>query len=302
MNPYYIGIILVIASATGFAFMPIFTIYAYQDGVSTLSVLFLRFFFASLFFFIFIIARKIEFKLTYSLLFRMLMIGGFFYMIQSILYFSSVKYLSASMVQLLFYAYPALVAIFSFWLDREPLNKNLIIALLISFVGLALVLGTSFATINKLGAMFALSAALVYAMYILVSNRLVKEVSPMITSTFVTLFAAFSLFIVGLATNSISFEFPLRTWFPIMGIVLFSTVLAIFGLFKGLEIIGSTRAAILSMIEPLVTIIFAWILFNDQLTLIQWLGAILVISGAFLVTRAREKRSQPDSDNIVHHA
>lgn len=76
MNPYYIGVLLVLASATGFALMPIFAIYAYQDGVTTISVLFLRFFFASLFFFLFILIRKERMKIDYSVLIKTMLIGG----------------------------------------------------------------------------------------------------------------------------------------------------------------------------------------------------------------------------------
>lgn len=133
----------------------------------------------------------------------------------------------------------------------------------------------------------AIGAALVYAIYIIISNLLIKEISPIVTSTFVAMFASFSLLITGLATDSISFDFSTTTWFPIMGIVLFSTVLAVYGLFKGLEILGPTKAAILSTIEPLVTILFGALLFMEHLTSVQWFGAALVISGAIMVTKAR---------------
>ncbi|MGR6836281.1 DMT family transporter [Syntrophomonas erecta] len=295
MNPYYIGVLLVLASATGFALMPIFAIYAYQDGVTTISVLFLRFFFASLFFFLFILIRKERMKIDYSVLIKTMLIGGVFYMIQSILYFSSVHYIPASMVALLFYAYPALVALFSFLIEREALSRTLLIAVLISFAGLILVLGASFGTINKLGMVLALGAALVYAIYIIASNRLVKEMSPMVSCAFVCLFASYSLLITGLVTNTMSFFFPARAWLPVMGIVLLSTVLAIFGLFKGLELIGSTRSAILSMIEPPVTVLFSCLLFQDKLSLLQWMGAVLVIFGSIMVTKARETKSETSS-------
>ena len=243
--------------------------------------------FAALFFFILLIISKTEIRLSYRLLTGTLLVGGVFYMIQSILYFNSVHYLTASMVNLIFYAYPAIVAILSIWVNKEPLHRNVVLALIASFLGLILVLGSGLSGLNKIGVLSAFGAALVYAIYMLLSNRLIEEVSPIITSTFVSMFASFSLLIAGVATDSISFDFNPTTWLPIMGIVLFSTVLAIYGLFKGLEIIGPTKAAILSMIEPLVTILFGCILFMDKLTSVQWFGAFLVISGAILITKAR---------------
>jgi drug/metabolite transporter (DMT)-like permease len=287
LNNYFVGIMLVLASASGFGLMPIFTKFVYQDGVSTLTVLFLRFFFAAIFFFILLMVTKTEVRLSYRLLFGTLLVGGVFYMVQSILYFNSVHYLTASMVNLLFYAYPAMVTILAIVVNKEPLHRNVVLALMASLIGLVLVLGSGFSGLHKIGVLSALGAALVYAIYILISNLLVKEVSPIVTSTFVAMFASFSLLIAGLATDSISFDFSTTTWFPIMGIVLFSTVLAIYGLFKGLEIIGPTKAAILSTIEPLVTILFGALLFMDHLSPIQWFCAALVILGAVMVTKAR---------------
>lgn len=289
MNPYYFGVILVIISATGFALMPIFTIYAYQDGTDTLSLLFIRFFLASLVFFVILLWRRISIRLNPAQLLRLILLGSVFYTVQATLYFSSLHFLPAATVTLLMYIYPALVALFSFWFNKEPLNKNLLLALVVSFIGLGLVLGSSFQTINKFGAALALISALIYAVYIMVSSRVIKEISPLVTSTFVTLFASFSILIAGITTQRINFDFTAQAWAAIIGIILFSTVTAIFGFFKGIELIGSTRASILSMIEPLVTIIFAYILFNDHLSAPQWLGAVLIISGAMLVTSARDK-------------
>ena len=60
-----------------------------------------------------------------------------------------------------------------------------------------------FSGLNKIGVLSAFGAALVYAIYMLLSNRLIEEVSPIITSTFIYV-CFFSLF-AGVATDSISF-------------------------------------------------------------------------------------------------
>lgn len=135
MNNYFVGIFLVIASASGFGLMPIFTKFVYQDGVSTLTLLFLRFFFAAIFFFILLMVTKTEVRLSYRMLLGMLLVGGVFYMVQSILFFNSVHYLTASMVTLLFYAYPAMVAILSIVVNKEPLHRNVVLALMASLIG-----------------------------------------------------------------------------------------------------------------------------------------------------------------------
>ncbi|NLU50402.1 MAG: EamA family transporter [Syntrophomonadaceae bacterium] len=282
MNPYYIGVVLVLISAASFGVMPIFAIYAYQGQATVTTVLFLRFALATIMFFSYIAVKVKNLAITRSCLWSLILMGGVLYTLQSNLYFFAVKHIPASLVALLFYAYPVFVAVLASVVDKERPTQNTLTAILMALTGLTMVLGTSLAGLNVLGALLALGAAAVYSIYIVLGNRLVKDIPPVITSAFVSLFASFSLLLVGLMSRQLVFDFAGYAWWPILGIVVFSTVIAIFTFFRGLELLGSTRAAILSMIEPLVTIVFSTVLFHDRLTALQWAGGLLVLTGAFL--------------------
>jgi drug/metabolite transporter (DMT)-like permease len=65
--------------------------------------------------------------------------------------------------------------------------------------------------------------------------------------------------------------------------MLFSTVLAMLAFFAGLELVGSTRAAILSTTEPLMTAILSTVLLDQRLTTWQMAGGLAVLAGAVLV-------------------
>lgn len=282
------GMIFVFLSAFGFGVMPIFAKYAYLENVGVTTLLFLRFVLATLIFFsyVFIKIRKID--ITKKQLLALFALGGIGYTLQSTFYFSAVKYIPATMVALLLYTYPIFVAILSFFVDKEKITGKILAAIALSFFGLMLVLGTSFGQINFLGVIFAIGAGFVYSCYIILGNRVLHNLSPMLTSAFVALFASFSFFTVGSFTGNLNFHFAGIAWLPILGIVLFSTVLAMFTFFKGLELLGSTKASILSMIEPLITCVFSTWLFNEKLTVYQLFGGLIVILGAMLVVSARE--------------
>lgn len=287
MNSYYLGIVLVFLSAIGFGVMPIFAIYAYAEGIDVITLLFLRFSLAAIIFFAYSRRLLITIRLTKKNMLSFFILGGILYTAQSFSYFSSVKYIPASLTALILYTYPIFVAILALLIEKEPLGRQTIISIGLSLLGLTLVLGTT-TELNTLGIAFAFLAAIVYSLYITIGNRVVQKTPPLITSAFVALFAALSFFLIGNLTNSLNFSLSFITWLSILGIVLFSTVLAMFTFFKGLELIGSTRAAILSMLEPLVTIFFMAILFSEHLTLVQLFGALLVLSGAILVILTRQ--------------
>lgn len=65
-----------------------------------------------------------------------------------------------------------------------------------------------------------------------------------------------------------------------------ATILAFF---RGLEVLGSTKSSVLSILEPVFIIIFSTIILNDRLSILQIAGGIAVLGGAALVASHREK-------------
>lgn len=292
MSQFHKGVTLIIISAVSFGLLPLFATYAYQAGVNVTTLLFLRFTIASSLFLGYLIVRRENLSINRSQLVSLLLLGGVLYNMQSNLYFSSVQYIPASLAVLLLYTYPVFVTLLASLVDRETIGKKVWFAIGISFLGLILVLGNSFGKVNLFGVSIAFGAAVVYSCYIVLGNRVIKGISPLVTSSFVTLFAAIALLITGLVKGSLDFSFPAEGWLPVLGIVIFPTLIAISTFFKGMEYIGSTRASILSMIEPLITIGFSAWLLGERMSFIQGFGSLIVITGALLVVLEGEKNKE----------
>lgn len=277
------GYLLIVISAIGFGVMPIFASYAYDSGVSLTTFLFLRFAFTSIIFFAYIFLKKIKININKTQLLYLILLGGILYTLQSTFYFSSIKYIPTSLAVLLLYLYPIFVAFLSFFINKEKLSIKLFLSIAISLTGMILVLGTPESDINYIGILLALGAAIIYSFYIIIGNKMALLLSPIITSAFIALFASLSLLIGGIFTNTLSFDFNTSGWIPILGTTLFSSIIAMVTFFKGMNIIGPTRASILSMVEPIVTIVFSILLFNDTMSALQFIGGIIIIIGAILV-------------------
>ena len=290
MNKFYKGVIFALLSATGFGVMPIFAKYAYQTGINLTTLLFLRFLMATTIFFGYIFIKKIKANVTGLQLASLFLLGGVGYTLQAALYFSAVKYIPATMVALLLYTYPVFVAILSTIFEKEALTKQIIVSIGISFAGLVLVLGSSLGKINLVGMILGVGAGFVYSGYIIIGNRVVQKLPNVIVTAYITLFAAFSFLVSGLFTGNLKFNINPEALLPILGIVIFSTVIAMFTFFCALENIGSTKASIISMFEPLVTCFFSAWLFSERFTWLQIIGGLAVLGGAVLVVSAQGKK------------
>jgi drug/metabolite transporter (DMT)-like permease len=172
MNQLYRGAILILISASSFALMPIFAVYAYRGGTTVSTLLFLRFSLAAIIFFIYILTQIKKITFNRSGVRSSLFLGAVLLTLQSILYFESLKYIPTSLQALLFYTYPIFVTLLSFLIYKERPSIRLTASIALSIFGLCLVLGTSFETINFLGALMALGAAAVYSVYMTISNHI----------------------------------------------------------------------------------------------------------------------------------
>ncbi|ABB14723.1 DMT family transporter [Carboxydothermus hydrogenoformans] len=284
MSQYYRGVLLTFLSAAGFGLLPIFAVFAYKEGASPYTLLFWRFFLAGLIFQVYNYYVHKGFGITKKEILYVLAMG-ILYTIQSSCFFLSVKYISASLTSLIFYTYPALVAILSSIVYKDRLGFKGFVAVALAFAGLILVLGNISGKLNPTGVLFALATALVYSVYITLGKKVLTQIPSLTASSFIAVFAAMCFLVVGLLSGTLDFLPPEKVWFSISGIVVFSTLLAMFTFFRGIELLGPARASIISMFEPVVTVIFAALLFAEKLTPGQIAGGALVLLGAYLVAK-----------------
>ncbi len=276
------GIILIAISAASFGTLAIFGRYAYAENIDTFTLLFLRFGFSASFMTIMLILRKEPFPRG-RILAQLIGMGGIGYAGQSFLYLTAIKYASAGLVALLLYLYPFFVAILSMIFLKEKLTRTKAIALVIALCGTALTVGP--VSGQMIGAVMAIVAALGYSIYIIIGANVMKHVSPFQSSA--VIFTSASV-VYGILTFSNGMHLPQTNfgWMVIAGIVIVSTIIPVTTFLAGLERIGPTNAAMLSTVEPIVTVLLATWLFGDQLLPIVLIGGGLILMAVVLLTRS----------------
>ncbi|GAB2647576.1 hypothetical protein GCM10009743_23790 [Kribbella swartbergensis] len=273
--------------------MAVFGKLAYDAGVSVDALLLVRFGLAGGLLIAVALARGALRRLPRRAVLAGLGLGVFGYAAQAGLYFSALARIDASMVALILYLYPVLVMAGAILLGRERASRRRVWALGIALTGIVLVLsGATTGHFDWLGGLLALGAALTYTGYILVGDRVTADVPPLALTALVCTGAFGTFLVVGSLRGGPDLGFAPIGWLWLAALALVSTVGAILLFFAGMARVGPSVASILSILEPVVTVVAAAAVFGETLSVTQWLGGSLVLA-AVLVVQWPRRQSLP---------
>ncbi|HEY0952232.1 DMT family transporter [Nocardioides sp.] len=277
------GSVAVVLSAVAFGVMALFAKLAYDAGVGLDALLLVRFGLAGLLLLVIAHARGRLRGLSRRAVVIGLLMGALGYAAQAGLYFAALTRVDASQVALVFSVYPLLVMAMAVLTRRERATRRRALGLLVALGGVALVLGgASTGAFDLGGSAFALGSAIVYTGYILLGDR-VAAADPLAFATLVCL-GAFGTFVIWSGLHGVpDLGFAPVGWLWLALIASVSTVAAILLFFAGLARVGPSVTALLSIIEPVVTVGGAALVFGESLTVQQVLGGALVLGTVLVV-------------------
>ncbi len=282
-RPAFKGSLLVSYSAVAFGLMPILAKFAYRDGANPLSFLAYRFTIAAIILTVIAFFKGENLRLTAKQYLALIGLGVGGYSMVAVCYFTAITKIPTSITALILYTYPIIVTVFAVVSGEEAFERRKAVALVISFAGIALIMNSSLHGLNLTGVLLACASSVFYSMYIIFSNKLLKTVSALATTTFMIWAAAVTLSIAAYVTHNLNFEFGAVGWLSIVGIALISTVSGILTFLLGLELTGPSQASILSTLEPVITVILSFIFFQELLSVSQVIGGGLVLLAVVLM-------------------
>ena len=285
------GTLMCLGSGAAFGAMAIFGKLAYGEGATVGTLLAVRFVLAAALFWTLLLAgggaHEVR-ALSRRDVGVGLALGACGYALQAGCYFAALERIDASLLSLLLYTFPAIVAVAAVALGRERIDARRVAALGLALGGLVLVVaGAGAGALDPLGAALGLGAAVVYSTYILVSDGVVARVAPRVLSALVCTGAAATLTVGSALLGELRpGELTAAGWGWLACLAVVSTVASISLFFAGLRRVGPTTASILATVEPLVTVLLAFLVFGERLGAVQLVGGALVLA-AVLTLRAR---------------
>lgn len=290
-----VGVALTLLSAVTFGASGVLAKVAYAGGSGVVTLLAGRFVLAALVLWALVAWRRPALPpLTVAL--GALALGGIGYAGEATLYFSALERLDASLVAMLLATYPVLVVAAAVALGRERPDRRRAIALATAIAGAALVLGgAQVGALSGPGLMFAGSATVAYASYVLLADRFTARVDGLLLATLVVTGAAIGTVTFGASTSSITTAaLDPSGWISIAALALICTVVPIASFLFALPRVGPGTASILSTFETVVGVGLAALLLGESLDLVQALGAALVVGAVIALQLGTPTRVHTD--------
>ena len=289
------GILLIAVSAASFGTLAIFGRFLYTDGLDTFTMLFLRFGIAALFMAVILVLRREAFPRG-KILLQLIGMGALGYVGQSFSYLTAIKYASAGLVALLLYLYPIFVFVLSMIVLREQVTWVKVSALVLALMGTALTVDPAGGQIQ--GILLAICAALIYSVYIIVGTNVMKHVSA-VQSSLVIFASAGAVYGTLMGFNGVHLPASDGGWLGIAGIVSIATVIPVATFLAGLERIGPTNAAMLSTLEPVVTVLLAGWIFDERLKAMVMVGGGLILVAVILLTSGEWEKKPALKNSLI---
>ena len=288
------GIVLALVGVIAFSVRPILIKLAYAYVTDPVTLIALRMVFSLPFFLATAVwmrlrtAGSAQAALSRRDWWAVLYLGFLGYYLASFLDFLGLQYISAGLGRLMLFLYPTITVLLSALFLGKYVSRRDIVALVISYAGLALVLSQGFAGENRnlmLGALLVFGSALSYAAYLVSSSQVVMRIGSMRFTAYATSVASLLCILQFLLLRPLSaLALPPQVYALALAMALGCTVLPVFVTSEALRRIGANQVAIIGAAGPVTTIFLGWLGLEESMTRLQFAGAVLVLAGVSLVT------------------
>ena len=285
---FIFGVIFALVAGILFGLIGPTTKIAYNSGASVALTIFLRYAVASIIILPFIPYQKNLLEIFKKNLKYFLSISaGSILLTLGLL--TSVIFIEVSLTILIFCLYPIYVLLFSIIVDKEKISLTVKILFFVTFLGIILVIGPSFKVINIIGILLAFLASLGSTSMIIVNQKMsIKGISPIPINIFINVFNTIFFFVILKIFFSLNFNFDINIYL----LILIPSVCYSFALLSQLIAIpkiGQSYTALFLYLEPVVGVLGAVFLLNENLETYQMIGASIVIisllSASFISSR-----------------
>jgi drug/metabolite transporter (DMT)-like permease len=205
--------------------------------------------------------------------------------LQYIVQFVAMTYTSVTNTALLINMGTFFVIIPSALFLKERLSVDNIAGIVIAFLGAALVAtnGVFAFTPNLIGDGLVILCAVMWAIYILVGNKLAGKYSVLSQLNYIFIIGFLGLLPVYFLTPHHAFSgFSLTTWECILYLAVVCSVIAYFFFNDAIIRLGPSKTAIYQYLEPFFAIVLAILLLKEPLTAAIAIGAVFIVTGIAL--------------------
>ncbi len=289
------GVFLVAFGATSYGMLATFVKMAYDEGFTTAEVTTSQFILGIIGILIINAFQKAKHKNTVVKAspknIAQLMTAGTSLGMTSLFYYLAVKYIPVSIGIVLLMQTVWMGVLLEMILEKKLPSKQKVIAVIIVLGGT--VLATNI-TQNEIqldwrGLMWGCLAAASFTTTMFTANRVATEISSAQRSLYMLLGGAVIVFSFGIATQVTPFNFEIFTKWGII-LALFGTIIPPMLMNAGFPLTGIGLGSIVSALELPVSVMMAYVLLNEEVLFLQWVGIILIIVAIIIMNLNFQKQ------------
>lgn len=244
------------------------------------------------------------------------------YYLASTLDFLGLQYISASLERAILYLNPTLVLILSAMFLHQRIRPAQWAAVALAYIGVALVWfhdwdmahlvsagrphGLTAGGAVALGSLLVLGSALSYAIYLMGSGELVQRLGSLRLVGYASCMACGLCVLQWVVVHGLSqgrlgavMHLPWQAWALSLLNAVVCTVLPVWLVMRGVQLLGASLASQVGMVGPLSTIWMAAWWLGEPVGLRLVLGTAAVLAGIVVLTRASRPPSTPQAATLI---
>lgn len=198
--------------------------------------------------------------------------------------YEAYQQIGVSLSSLLYYCGPVIVMVLSPILFREKLTTPKITGFLLVVVGVILVNGRIVKSGESSWGLFCGAMSAVMYAFMVICNKKASRITGMENSTLQLTISFLTVAVIVGMRQGFTFEIATANWPWILFLGLINTGVGCYFYFSSIGALPVQTVAICGYLEPLSAVLFSVLLLNESMTLLQILGAGLIIGGAVLDT------------------
>ena len=186
---------------------------------------------------------------------------------------------------------PVFMAILGIIFFKEKISLPQTLGIIVAFLGLVLLVSkgdiTSLDFIKNKGDLLIISSSITWSFYSMVNKKVTFNLSPVLTTFYLFLIVAVIIAPFTINQNNISdvFRLSISGWGSILFLGIFCSGIAYTLWAQALNEMSASKVGAFLYIEPFVTFFGAWLLLNEQITVLTLLSGLIIIGGVVLVNR-----------------
>ena len=208
------------------------------------------------------------------------------------------KYISAGLGSIIGATFPLWLVMIVLFRSRTSISRRAILGFFLGFAGICVIfyehLPDFFHSSFRFGIFLSIAASISWAFGTLYTQEKSPDFNPYFSMGLQMVISGLVLYFI---SGSLGLNIPLKaipahSWYAILYLVIFSSILTFVAYVYALQHLPASRVAIYAYINPVVAVLFESMLFGEKLSIYIGLGGLITLAGVYLVNESFRNKAR----------